>query len=286
MESQNRIVSGDSIAALLRKTSPFSSVPDGALRALADACTWLRFLRKEAIFTSHDPPERIWLLDTGIAAIVSPHGHEPVMSNLETPGNLFGCIGRICKERHSLDALALTGGRALGIPAPLFARLLERHPKASYQVTKLLARRLRESNLLRAILRRRARPRTAGARAWLRSRLGDELPLNRAELASILGLTPETTIRMLRPLGGGEKSPQAATASGSSGLASWNVLSSNCLHGRPVFRSHSLPERRDWRAQRFKSASSRAWSAAGNSESGPTPTPSPAPARAPKTASS
>ncbi len=201
----------NNLMALLKHSPPFSHLPGAELTRLAARCRLQRFAPGESIFAVGERADSLWLIKTGLVRVCTVDHRAPLTVAFQGPGELLDNVGMLRHYRHADEASAVVPVEAAVIPADAYDSLVERHPSAAVEVSRLLAARLLECRRMRAMLNCPGRQRLAGLLMWLRERLGDEIPFTRGMLAEFAGFSREATIRLLSPM---EKAGWIATRRG------------------------------------------------------------------------
>jgi CRP/FNR family transcriptional regulator len=139
--------------------------------------------------------------------VVDAGGHE-LVCDFSTEGDLVGADA-LCSGRHDAGAVALDARRLEWMSAEAFARAARDDAAFQRAVHEALARRLvRQHQAMMFVAALSARARLAGfllsfserTRSCGDSRLGFMLPMARRDMASYLGMMPETCSRELSRL--------------------------------------------------------------------------------------
>jgi CRP/FNR family transcriptional regulator len=157
-----------------------------------------------------DPPEAVFLLETGVAAIfLQREGLPDIALSLIRAGELFGEDGLFSKRKYSPVAGLLTTSIVAKIPkGPLLEKCKE-HPDWSFDLARLAATRQAEWAVrIESILREAVGPRVvrslvelADAFAFAPGVEGHaRIPVTQAVLASLVGVTRESVSHKLNEL--------------------------------------------------------------------------------------
>ena len=191
-------------------------VADLAVDDLGDfqSCTVTGLYKpRQVVFHEGAPANGLYVLCQGTVKLYQSDrfGREFIV-DVAAPGAVIGELGITDDETYSASAEALTEAQLSFLPRERLMRFLERHPKAGVRLVASLSRAL-------AGMRRKAGElalKRADARlADLLLRLGDDacrdaaaaktrprirLAYSRRELAEMIGVSPETAIRLLGKL--------------------------------------------------------------------------------------
>jgi len=171
---------------------------------LAETC----YKKGEYIFREGDPAERFHILASGSVKCVktSSDGKEVTMKVL-MPGDLFCCdVAVIEGAVHPGCAQPMGEVRVLSLTKKSYFNMLRRNPDAALEVIRYLGCRLHEAQEKAKVMALNpADQRLASLLVNLASRTGVPHPngvrltvrLTRRDLADMVGLTPETAIRVM-----------------------------------------------------------------------------------------
>jgi CRP-like cAMP-binding protein len=135
-------------AALLARVELFSALDAEAVQAVATAARPCVFERNDLIFAGGDPAEELYVVRSGRVAIAiqAPDGRQSVVALME-PEDIFGELAFFDDEGgRSADARALERSELLAVPFAALRAVLEQRPTLLWNVTALLARRLRSTD--------------------------------------------------------------------------------------------------------------------------------------------
>ena len=129
----------------LSRTSFFSDAAPDMLQRVADAGTERNLTRGDVLFDEGDPPDALYLVVHGRIAIAmsSPVDRRESVVALMEPGDLFGELGMLDHGPRSAMARALEPSSVLEVPFEPVRRMFEEDPRLLWNVTRLLATRLR-----------------------------------------------------------------------------------------------------------------------------------------------
>ena len=179
---------------LLADVQLFADLPPEALARVARASAERHLDRNDVLFNEADEAHELFVVLSGRIAIanVAMDGRESVVALMED-GDLFGEMPLFDGQGRSAEARALEASQVLTIPyAPLRA-IYEGRPALLWGVVKLLAERLRSTNV--ALADSVFLDVTGRTAKRLLELAGDEdefvLPITQEELAAMVGASRE-----------------------------------------------------------------------------------------------
>ena len=130
---------------LLAATDFFRDAGEQALADLSAAGKKHELIRNDVLFGEGDPPDSLYLVADGrlAIAIANPIDRRESVVALMEPGDLFGELAMLDNGPRSAMARALETDRRLLGAVPPVLKLLEDEPRLLWNVTRLLAQRLR-----------------------------------------------------------------------------------------------------------------------------------------------
>lgn len=130
---------------LLAATDFFRDATDGALSRIATSGKKHTLVRNDTLFGEGDPPDCLYLVASGrlAIAIANPIDRRESVVALMEPGDLFGELAMLDGGSRSAMARALEPTIVFAVPYRPVLDLLEEEPKLLWNVTRLLAQRLR-----------------------------------------------------------------------------------------------------------------------------------------------
>jgi CRP-like cAMP-binding protein len=134
--------------ALLNDVALFTELSTDELARLAAAAETHELQRNDLLFSEGDEPDRLYVVVSGRVAIAnrSIDGRESMISLMER-GDLFGEMGLFEGLGRSAEARALEPSEVLSIPYEPLREIYERRPALLWSVVKLLANRLRNTDV-------------------------------------------------------------------------------------------------------------------------------------------
>jgi CRP/FNR family cyclic AMP-dependent transcriptional regulator len=129
----------------LSRTPFFADASPDLLAGVAAAAVARQLVRGDVLFKEGDPPDALYLVTKGRVAIVMSNSidrRESVVALME-PGDLFGELGLLDEGPRSAQARALEPSELLEVPFEPVREMLDADPRLLWNVTRLLATRLR-----------------------------------------------------------------------------------------------------------------------------------------------
>ena len=179
----------------LSRTSFFADAAPDMLERVAAAGRERALTRGDVLFEEGDPPDALYLVVHGRIAIAmsSPVDRRESVVALMEPGDLFGELGMLDDGPRSAMARALEPSKVLEVPFEPVRQLFEEDPRLLWNVTRLLATRLRVMDeVLADSVFLDVTGRTA--KRLLELANGDDafqLPVTQEELAGMVGASRE-----------------------------------------------------------------------------------------------
>jgi CRP-like cAMP-binding protein len=133
------------LAELLGRTSFFADADQSHIERVAEGSATRTLTRGDVLFREGDPPDALYLVIEGRIAIVMASQvdrRESVVALME-PGDLFGELGMLDEGPRSAMARALERSTVLEVPFEPVRRVFDEDPRLLWNVTRLLATRLR-----------------------------------------------------------------------------------------------------------------------------------------------
>jgi len=180
--------------SLLNDVALFAELSTDELARLAAAAEHHELLRNDVLFEEGDEADDLYVVVSGRIAIAdkSIHGRESMMALMER-GDLFGEMGLFGAMDRSAEARALEPSEVLSIPYLPLRDIYEHRPALLWGVVKLLAGRLRNTNL--ALADSVFLDVTGRTAKRLLEMAGDDdefvLPITQEELAGMVGASRE-----------------------------------------------------------------------------------------------
>jgi CRP-like cAMP-binding protein len=179
---------------LLARSELFSAFDEVALRKLVGSARPIECERNFVVFEEEDDADELFVVRSGRVAVGrrSIDGRESLVALMEA-GDLFGEMPLFDQGTRSASARALEHSRLLGIPYGVVREALDARPELLWEVVRLLAERLRntDSALADAVFL----DVTGRTAKRLLELAGDEddfqLPITQEELAGLVGASRE-----------------------------------------------------------------------------------------------
>ncbi len=129
----------------LARTDFFADADDTTLSQIAGAGHERHLIRGDLLFQEGDPPEAVYLVLRGrlAIAIANPIDRRESVVALMEAGDLFGEMGMLDEGPRSAMARALEPTAVLEVPYEPILAMFEENPKLLWNVTRLLAQRIR-----------------------------------------------------------------------------------------------------------------------------------------------
>jgi CRP/FNR family cyclic AMP-dependent transcriptional regulator len=130
---------------VLAKTDFFADAPPETIETVAAHSYERELVRGDTLFNEGDPPDSLYVVTKGrmAIAIANPIDRRESVVALMEPGDLFGELGMLDDRPRSAMARALEPSSVLAVPFGPVLDLLDQQPTLLWNVTRLLAQRLR-----------------------------------------------------------------------------------------------------------------------------------------------
>jgi len=191
--------------AALARVAYLGALSSSEFQSLAKRCELTTVSRGQTLFAEGEPPRGVFLILSGRIRLVrsSPEGREQVLHE-EGPGASLGEVPTFDGNGYVGSAVAVDDAVLVYVPrAPLLAALA-REPRASTEVIRILAARVRKfASLAAGLGLRDVIGRLAAFLVQESERVGQpriQLPRTREELAAHLGTVREQASRALSEL--------------------------------------------------------------------------------------
>lgn len=137
----------EAVARVLSSVPLFSALTDAERTELVAHVRSRRFSRDEVIFHRDDAGGHLYVILSGAAKVVIPdeEGHEIVVA-VEREGAVFGELALFDDAPRSATVTALEEMQVVVLAREDFLRTLERSPRATREILRLLARTVRRAS--------------------------------------------------------------------------------------------------------------------------------------------
>jgi CRP/FNR family cyclic AMP-dependent transcriptional regulator len=140
-------VDADAVAGVLNRVPIFGALTDAERKEVAAHIRPRRFARDEVVFHRDDPAGHLYVIASGSVKVSIPDddGHEIVVA-IERDGAVFGELALFDDAPRSATVTALDETQVVTISRDDFLRVIERSPRATREMLRLLARTLRRAS--------------------------------------------------------------------------------------------------------------------------------------------
>ena len=189
------------ISNFLQQIPLFSNMSENSQRLICSSSGFMHFEKGNFIFVQSDPPDKCYLVRSGLVSIIleSYDGREMVINEMRT-GDLFGEVGLLTQKSRSTSSVARTDCEVLVISGQVFLELLEKEPYLVRRLLELTANRLRTSSERESALAfLDAQARLARLLLQLEKQEVKKgyITISQEELAQRTGLTRQTVAKVL-----------------------------------------------------------------------------------------
>jgi len=189
-------------AEILKGSLIFSGLNDAELAELGNLAVERKLNTGEFVFLEGDQPVWLYIIAEGKIRVLkhSSLGKEFVIAFFGL-GEMFGEVAVFENKPYPASAQAAQETRVLGVKRKDFLDFLAERPEVALRIIYVLGGRLREAQgRLRDIVGERVEQRVSRTLLMLSSKLGNDLPFTRQEIADMAGTTTETAIRVMSRL--------------------------------------------------------------------------------------
>ncbi len=182
----------------------FEGISPMSREALSRVCMPVERPKRTTLFHEAEPGEAMYLLARGRVSLhkLSPEGREVVIK-VVGPGEVFAEAILFEKRHYPVTAVSLTDILALKLLRRDILHLLRQEDFRNDFIAMLLRKQRYLTEKIRQLTSQDVEQRL---RAFLREQYGEvgriEAEINKKQLASAIGATPETLSRLLRDLSG------------------------------------------------------------------------------------
>jgi len=142
-----RAVDAEAVARVLAVVPVFSTLSDAERAELITHLRPRRFSRDEVVFHRDDAGGQLYVILSGSVKVAIPdeEGHEIVVA-VERDGAVFGELALFDDAPRSATVTALDETQVVTLAREDFLRVLERSPRATREILRLLARTVRRAS--------------------------------------------------------------------------------------------------------------------------------------------
>ena len=184
----------------------FSNLEDKYFSKIIHLIKHLEFEKGAQIFSEGDPGNGFYIVERGKVKIfkLSFEGKEHIL-HIYGPGKPFGEVPVFEGNNFPASAMAMTKSQIIFIPRDKFANLILDTPGLAMNMLGMLSMRLREFTIQIENLSLKEVPARLASYILTLAREHDEtekvlLPISKAQLANLIGTTPETVSRVLKKM--------------------------------------------------------------------------------------
>lgn len=191
----------------IQKVPLFSGVSPQDLGELARQFVEEKVAKSAYVFLQGDPPDWFYLLAAGEIRIVShSQSGKDLILEIVSPGDPFGAVAVLNKFTYPASAQAVVPSTVIKLPSKTLFGFIEKHPHVAMNALSFTGERLRKAHrMMKEIAIERVERRMAYALLTLMDRTGEanpkgirlDLTITRQDLASMVGTTVETAIRVM-----------------------------------------------------------------------------------------
>jgi CRP/FNR family transcriptional regulator/CRP/FNR family cyclic AMP-dependent transcriptional regulator len=140
-------VDADSVMRVLGAVPIFGALTDVERKELAAHMRPRRFARDEVVFHREDPAAHLYVIASGAVKVSIPdeQGHEVVVA-VEREGAVFGELALFDDAPRSATVTALEETQVVQLAREDFLGVVERSPRATREIFRLLARTVRRAS--------------------------------------------------------------------------------------------------------------------------------------------
>ncbi len=189
------------------KTIPlFSNLKDEHFKKILQLVQHLDFGKGSYIFNEGDPGNGFYIVEQGKVKIfkLSFEGREHIL-HIYGPGKPFGEVPVFEGNNFPASAMAMTSSKIMFIPRDRFVKLISDTPGLAMNMLGMLSLRLRDfTTQIENLSLKEVPARLASYILTLSQEYNDAsrivLPISKAQLANLIGTTPETISRILKKM--------------------------------------------------------------------------------------
>ena len=193
----------------LKTISLFSGLGPEHLSKIVQLAKILKFEKGQMIFNEGEPGDGFYIVTAGKVKIfkLSFEGKEQIL-HIYGPGKAFGEVPVFEGNNFPASSVAMAKSQILFIPREKFVTLIGQTPGLAMNMLGMLSMRLREFTIQIENLSLKEVPARLASYILTLSKEHDQaekviLPISKAQLANLIGTTPETVSRVLKKMIGG-----------------------------------------------------------------------------------
>ena len=136
------------IIRLMKKVPLFAKMPDSKVGQIVDKCVKRECKKDQVILVEEELGQTLFIILKGTVKITrtSDEGREVILTILKS-GDFFGELSLLDGKGRSATVIAMDTAELLTLRRSEFLLLLEQYPQISVELLKVLADRIRESNV-------------------------------------------------------------------------------------------------------------------------------------------
>ena len=194
------IKEGAKIAAF-KRGKVFKGLTAGQIKRIASTSTLLRVPKGSYLFYDGDPAEKFYIVHSGYVKLYKISASGRILNFFfATTGDTLNASA-VSIENYFMSAQAMTDVIVAAVPKSRYLAFVADHASVAMEIISAIARRLSlEQQRTVDLAGEAVETRIIKSLFELASRLGNTLLLTREELASFVGTTTETAIRVLSHL--------------------------------------------------------------------------------------
>ncbi len=131
---------------ILRRISLFSAVPDPELRLLSNETRLIEYKKGDFVYREGDPADCFYAIVSGRVKVFTVQEQLEKILIYLYEGDYFGELSVLTGEPHSVNAMVQNDSLLLRIEKESFAKIIERYPQVTVQLSRLLSSRLKQKD--------------------------------------------------------------------------------------------------------------------------------------------
>lgn len=194
----------------LSRSHLFEQLEPEALNELVALSRPQRFAARDIVFLKGDPGDSLYVIVSGRVGITTTsEGGKEIILNILAPGEVFGEIALLDGKERTAGAMALDPAELLRFDQADFLPFLEKYPKLSIRLIKILCERIRwtsdiiEDTIFLDIPHRLAKRLLRLASQYgkpTRNGITIDIKITQESLSQMLGVTRESVNKGIRAL--------------------------------------------------------------------------------------